>query len=565
MNMRSAASIPERLRFQPKQLSILSTVVALVLWAVSIARANLVLDDWGLIHSLPVIYFLGVGFLTLAAGILWLSKESHNFLMGFQLCFFIAMLWATPLLLGTTLVATRLEFGYYSNTQYILSYFHLNIVTQWLHNWPGFSLFSAGLAEVIGLKNADTMLICMPLIMQFLMVIPFFLFFRNLVNKNNYSWAALWIFYLFDHVGTLYFGNQAIAYFLLFIVFAMLLQYYDRANNEGSASCQIVIVILLSGLAVTHLLTALCCLFVIATLWIFRKYRVGTLLMLFGSVIAAWTVFVTTGYFEGYTPKVLDNFFRIDRLFQVNVSRLINQGSAIHKIVAKIRTGITVLAGGIGFGGFLLSRKFKSDSNLTAITIAGGILLMLPFGFYSGEMITRTYLFILPVLVFFGVKLLKTKIIACLFIILLIVTIPLSIVVIHGNEAVENITSSQRSYWHFITDKTTQGYFTGGGMIWGWSLEYAGEQYYDPVITAPPVQSAYSWRDAVYAGQWPPQGINGYIALSAYEEAMYKITAGDNNFVPELRSWFNYSTNYNLIFNSGDVTAYMHEVIWASN
>ncbi len=114
--------IPEGPRFQPKQLSILLTVVALALWAVSIARANLVLDDWGLIRSLPVIYFVAVGLLTIAAAILWLSKESHNFLMGFQLCFFIAMLWLTPLLLGTTLMPTRYEFGYFTNTQYIINY-----------------------------------------------------------------------------------------------------------------------------------------------------------------------------------------------------------------------------------------------------------------------------------------------------------------------------------------------------------------------------------------------------------------------------------------------------------
>ena len=560
-----SAIIPERLRLQPKQLSVLLTVVSLVLWAFSIARANLILDDWGLIHSLPVTYFIGVGLLTIASGILWLSKESHDFLMGLQLCLFIAMLWMTPLLLGSTLVATRLEFGYYSCTQYIISYFHLNLVTQWLHNWPGFSLFTAGFAEVIGLKNADTMLIWMPLVMQFLMVIPFFLFFRNLLNKSNYCWAALWIFYLFDHVGTLYFGNQAIAYFLLFIVFAVLLQYFDRAKNGGNSNYRMVIIILLSGLAVTHLLTALCCLFVIATLWIFRKYRVGILVMLFVSVIAAWTIFVTTGYFEGYTPKVLDNFFRIDRLFQVNVSRLINQGSAIHKIVAKTRTGITVLAGGIGFGGFLLSRKFKSDSDLTAIAIAGGILLMLPFGFYSGEMVTRTYLFVLPVLAFFGAKLLKTKIFARLLIILLILIIPLSVIELHGNEAVENITGSQRAYWHFIVDKTSKGYFTGGGMIWGWSLDYAGGQYYDPVITSPPLESAYSWREALYTGKWPQEGINGYIALSEYETAMYQVTVGNTDFIPELRSWLNQSTNYNLILSSGDVTAYMHEVTWVNN
>ena len=565
MNMRSAASIPERLRFQPKQLSILSTVVALVLWAVSIARANLVLDDWGLIHSLPVIYFLGVGFLTLAAGILWLSKESHNFLMGFQLCFFIAMLWLTPLLLGTTLMPTRYEFGYYSCTQYIINYFHLNLITQWLHNWPGFSLFGAGFTEIMGIKNTDMMLIWAPLVIEYLMVLPFYLFFRTTMGRNNYIWAAIWIFFLFNHVGQLYFGNQTMAFFLLFIILALFLEYIAQ-KKLIPANQNVVLLLLFACIAMTHLLTALALLFILVVLWVYRKYNLSMMFVLFAVFAIGWTVFVATGYFVSWTPIVFKTLFRVDLLFQNNVVTLSSAGTMQHQIVALMRVLFTVLMGVISFVGVLLSRKFKNDYDLIVIAVGAGMLIMTFFCFYSGEMLSRTFFFILPILAYFAVKLFRTKIIAVILIVLLLVLSPLSVIPLHGDQSADNITASQRGYWQFIAQHTTQGYFTGGGMVGSFSLGYLGSQIYDVVIVNFSVEATKRWADEILNKQWPLDGQSSYISVSSFEEEEYNVMMDIPQTLVGIRSCLNSPTsNYDLIFNSGDVTTYMHDALWGNN
>jgi hypothetical protein len=557
--------IPERLRFSPRQISLILTVMALILWVVSIVQAKLVLDDWGLIHSLPVIYFVALGLLTVAAGILWISQESHHFLMCFQLCFFIAILWLTPLLLGTTLMPTRYEFGYYSNTQYIINLGHLDILTQWLHSWPGFSLFGAGLAEILGIKNTDIMLIWAPLIIEYLMVLPFYLFFKNTLGRNNYVWPAIWIFFLFNHVGQIYFGNQTIAFFLLFILLALLMKYV-ALKEPIPVKLNILILLLFACIAITHLLTALVCIFILGVLWIYRRYNLGIMFILFSVFAVAWTMFVATGYFASWTPTVITTIFRIDLLFQKNVVSLSSTGSIAHEIVAIVRVFFTVLIGAVGFVGLLLSRKYQNKYDLIVVAVGAGMLLMVLFGFYSGEMLSRTYFFMLPVLAYFAVKLFNTKITAVIFVILLLLVAPLSIIALHGDQAVDNITASQRAYWHFIEQNTTEGYFTGGGMVTSWSLGYLGSQIYDNGINNYTVSITEEWDKKLMNGQWALSGQDSYASLSSFEEENYTVRLGILQALSDVRDWLNRpASNYDLIFSSGDVTTYMHDALWSNN
>jgi hypothetical protein len=73
------------------------------------------------------------------------------------------------------------------------------------------------------------------------------------------------------------------------------------------------------------------------------------------------------------------------------------------------------------------------------------------------------------------------------------------------------------------------------------------------------------WLNEVISNTWPVTGENGYIALSSFEEINYKTALGDAQFIPNLGSWLNTTTNYDLIFNSGDVTTYMHDALWNNN
>jgi uncharacterized membrane protein len=267
-------------------------------------------------------------------------------------------------------------------------------------------------------------------------------------------------------------------------------------------------------------------------------------------------MYVATSFFEGYTPKVAGKLFRLDLLWQMNISQRMT-GSEEHLMVVNIRLLLTALIGVIGFAGLVLSRKFKSTADSTVLAIAGGILLTLPFGFYETEMIFRAYLFLLPVLAYFGMKLYRIKISSFIVIILLVVALPLSIISLHGNQSQDHTSLSQRAYWHFIEDKTTEGRFTGGGMVRTWSLDYLGDQIFDPSLHASIIEEGNQWRNDLFTGKWPPNGAPAYIGLSSYEEALYRIWHDDSQFIPEVRSWLSNSTSYDLIFASGDVTSYI--------
>jgi hypothetical protein len=569
MNKRITVLVPDALPFQPKRLSIMLTVVALTFWAVSVTQAKLVLDDWGIIHSLPVTYLFGVGFLTIAAAILWLSKESHNFLMGFQLFFFIAMLWATPLLLGTTLPFTRYGYGYFTNTQYIINYGHLNIVTQWLHSWPGFSIFQTALVEIPGIKNTDAMLLWSPLIIQFLMVIPFFLFSKNIINRSNYCWAAVWVFYLFDHTNLLYFSNQVMALFFFWLIITILIK-SARGLEPLSNAYEILLMILAAGLILTHLLTSIACLFVLVSLLLSRKLRNLNIVLLFTIFTLAWFIFVATGYFQYMFSQIGSQILRINLLWKMEIAPSQNVGSFGQIMTVNITILLSVLMCVIALVGLIISRKNKNINDNTVLFMVVGVsfLLFLAVSIYSGSMIERVYVFILPLLAYFGVKMLSKKVTAVIFVALLVIVIPISVVAIFANQNEETITLSQIGYWHFVEEKTTEGYFTGGGMSPTWSLGFISvpdSHVYIQGVTQYSLNAANLWMNALTTNQWPQAGENAYVTLSSFEKVIYQEGFNQNQFVPNLRSWLNDSTNYNLIFNSGDVTAYMHEVTWVNS
>jgi uncharacterized membrane protein len=314
---------------------------------------------------------------------------------------------------------------------------------------------------------------------------------------------------------------------------------------------------MLAGLTVTHLLTSLAFVFIMATLWLTKRLKPGRLVILFAALIAGWTMYQARGYLETYTPIVARQAFRLGLLWQWNVTHARATGSEGHQAVVNIRILLAALMTALGLAGLGLSRWFKKGANATVLSVAGGILLFLPFGFYGGELVSRVYEYLLPVLAYFGVKLLRTRVSAFLLLILLVIALPLSIVSLHGNQALEYVSSSQRAYWNFLQDKTIQGRLTGGGMVWGWTMDYAGRQIYDPGIHAPSIEQGRGWREALFTGKWPPKGETAFVGLSAYEEALYKIGFGDIQFVPRTRSWLNSSADYDRIYASGEVVSYM--------
>ena len=101
-----------------------------------------------------------------------------------------------------------------------------------------------------------------------------------------------------------------------------------------------------------------------------------------------------------------------------------------------------------------------------------------------------------------------------------------------------------------------------------WSLGFIDSpdsHIYVQGVTEFSLNAVNLWMNALTTNQWPSPGGAAFISLSSFEKVVYSEGFSKNQVIPELRSWLNGSNTYNLIFNSGDVTAYIHEVAWVNN
>src|ERR1700739_1778704 len=87
---------------------------ALFLSVVSLAGARLRLDGYGLLHSLPWAYYLGLAGLPLASALEWRRQSSRPAVVLAYVAAFLVLVWLTPYVLeGTPRFRTSyLSYGY---------------------------------------------------------------------------------------------------------------------------------------------------------------------------------------------------------------------------------------------------------------------------------------------------------------------------------------------------------------------------------------------------------------------------------------------------------------------
>src|SRR5207253_1858015 len=105
----------------------------------ALAGSRLRLDGYGLVHSLPLPYYLGLAGLPLASAIEWSRPSARGALVAAPLIAFVLAVWLTPYVLeGTPRFRTSyLSFGYVDP---LIRGDGLLPHTFVYHNWPLFPL-----------------------------------------------------------------------------------------------------------------------------------------------------------------------------------------------------------------------------------------------------------------------------------------------------------------------------------------------------------------------------------------------------------------------------------------
>jgi hypothetical protein len=190
-----------------RQISIILTLVALILWSYSITQARFEISKFGLIGGFPILFFISLGVLTIASAILWTSKENHWKLLLLQLSFLVISLFAAHLIVGGAPSLYAWSLGALGNPEYIIRTGHINPGFWQLVqlNWPGNDIFQAVVLLFTGNSTEQfaNFIPWLPLIWQTLLFFPVFIFLKNTAGRinSNYSWAGMWVFYLGSWVG----------------------------------------------------------------------------------------------------------------------------------------------------------------------------------------------------------------------------------------------------------------------------------------------------------------------------------------------------------------------------
>ena len=566
-----------------KRLSVVLTIIALILWSYSILQSRLVIDDFGLLHSFPITYFIALAVLTGASFILWRSHESHTGLLFLQLSILITSLFLIPILIGGVHGSVGGVAAYFIQTDYIIEHGHLNPSLHWYHEYPINWIFYAEAMQLWGIDYLGVFNKINPLIWQFLGIPLVYVFLRNTLgeDRRNYCWAGLWILYL----GSWYYGfgagygPQAFGFFFFSVILALFSITSFGQQKISSGGHRISIILVFVGIALSHWLSSVFGLAVVVMLFLRKRIELTTA-VLFAVLIGAWTIYGAVTFSEGNLPSFVEHALRLDEVWKHSFLERITSSNPAHDFLNKIRVWHTALFLGIGFLGAILGLKTRKnrETHLTILAMAIGIVAVasiIAFS-YRHEIIDKTYLFGIPLIAYFGTKLLNHRVTAILLCILLLV-MPASWITSHyANEYTSHISPPNLAGLYFFNEyATSEGTLTGNYWSWGYMRGISPEtQYqYPPKAFVPgygflehPEQyegvlfeqlrfennelSCSDELEVIYPH---------YISISRRDKGIYYWVWDELDVINEMEESIGKARNCNLIYANSDFSLYIVE------
>jgi len=528
-------------------------------------QARFTIGKYGLIEGFPALYFISLGILTLASAILWTAKENHGELLMLQLIILMISLFMANLMVGGAQSLYTWSLGTLGNPEYILRTGHINpsFWQLWQHNWPGNDIFQAVILQFTGKSIQDfaRFLPWLPILWQSLLFLPVFIFLKNTTGKANpnYIWAGMWIYYLGSWPGIQNNGPQPFGTFLAFGVLALISNIEVWRQSIAPLGYRMSTLILYLAVATGHFLSSLVVLAVSVATHIFGRFKSISLPMAIGLFILAWAIYGANVYNTVKIPIMFTQLFSLMYAVQSGIGNQVvgNESHAAVSLVRVLFSGIIIL---ISFSGGLLAFKVKQNRYLDilvlGITAANVILAVIIGSGYSHELFNRFFLYLLPALVYFGVKLLYFRITTILLTLLLIISLPLSFISQYGNEAMDYITAGNLDGAEFFNQHAVHGVITGLGPQGSMqnAEDYSKESYAELVTEDNKVDISNSiW----YRGNF--SNLPHYIVIDTNNRVQMDFYYNRPDLLKNIREELEVTPHYNIIFANPDMILYTSE------
>jgi hypothetical protein len=533
-----------------KRISILLTVIAILLFSLALTQTKLRLDNLGLIHSLPVSYFVALALLTIASAIIWVSKENHDKLLVLQIFLLIFSLWIVPYLIGgfgnSQPVISDALYDY-GNADYITRNGHFDPTVLWKQYWPGAFLLMSSFSQIVPI-DVYLLVSIFPFFSTLLLVLILYQFFKNCIDddKANLRWVILWVFCCAAWVNYGLLHTQEIANLLAVTLFLLLTA---SLYKQKSMTSSILVLIVLASLVVTHLLTFILVLVALVAFAIAKVIRTRQFVPIAAVMLGGWLVYQASAFIDKRLPLAINEIFKIGLLWNANVETTMS-GSSAHQAVVQFRILTTALFVIVAIIGFLLTSREKNNKRafMIALAISSVLVVIGMGGSYNESGLQRLFFYLLAPVAYFAALLLRRRIISIAFIAFLIISLPLHIISHYGNQQADYVSPSTVASWEFLLSDTDEG------TVVGWyecGIVRNLERYqFCSWINVKKDESILFNSSTRY-----PQ----YVYVTSQNQKCFEVYYGDPVFIPNIAKQLESSQEHQLVLSSTDTRIYLRE------
>ena len=297
-------------------------------------------------------------------------------------------------------------------------------------SWPGFFALISLVTGGAGTHTMLTLLKLWPTLINLLCLAPLFLLMRSLRVSWQAQWLAAFFFVVGNWVGQDYFSPQSFNYLLYLVFVAILVNWFIGADrieplryfrtsqlaqayrrrhrtvqsgelpsppiSAGQKAFLLALLIALFTVStVSHQLTPFFLIGACAGLVIAQRCTLRGLPIILGVIFAGYFTFGAVGYWSGHLSNVFSGIGHLG----LNVSSGVNgrlQGSTPTHLIA-LHAKVVVAAVILGLAGLgLLRRRAVGISDRVLLVLLVIPVVLVGVASYGGEIILRTYLFMLP-------------------------------------------------------------------------------------------------------------------------------------------------------------------------
>jgi hypothetical protein len=549
-----------------------SVIVACVATGVAFAAAltaPLRLDGYGLVDSLSPVYYVALAALPFASALEWMRGASaSNRTIVAHVVLFILVVWLTPLILEGT-PRFRTSYTNYGYVDPIVRGAGLLPSRLIYHNWPLFPTTMAALVDV-GVPPL-ALLAAFPTILMLAYLVPLGVILRTLETAGpgplvpmsafargiGTAWpVGLWIFAIFDWTSQDYFSPQALAFLIFLVWLALVLRVTTRGGVPGVAMT-LVLLELFGVVVVTHLLTSLEMLGVLAALVGLRLLRRPTLLLTCALIFIVWQVDGAWPFFRFYGDRLQATLLDVVDFFQDNVTSRVT-GSAEHAEIAALRIVVTVVIFALAALAFGVTARRPGQRRVivAGFAILVGIAVVAPASVYGGEMMIRVLLFSLPMLGAIVASAFWRPAFRLVVLVVLVAMAPVHMLTHYGNEMHDYVSPGELAAFAFVASSLPPANVFGG---------YPGANFQNTALLD--ARNSYLSRSSEPSTledflnptlhhiwdhpEWPV-----YVVVSRGDDAAMQLFQNRIGFIPLVRRTLDADRRFVVVYRNPDVTVY---------